>query len=208
MSNPTDAKGLVSTDTEAEALAALNRIRPKSEGLDAWLIKKGGYWYRPNCSGYTTEKASAGRYTEAKAKSEACVDPDIRAVLADDAPDGEFVLRSDALLALTSAEQDNAKLRARVEEMSRDLEQVTAISLGHFTTTTTRAQGSADDIRAEGWNVAVHNDYRLNGRGHTFWLFTKGDECVKGEGFSDAEALNQIRDAIRARSTLGGPNGE
>jgi hypothetical protein len=53
--------------------------------------------------------------------------------------------------------------------------------------------GSPDDIREAGWTVAVHNDYRLNGRAHTFWLFTKGDRCVKGEGFTDAEALDQIR---------------
>lgn len=51
----------------------------------------------------------------------------------------------------------------------------------------------ADDIREAGWAVAVHNDYRQNGRDHTFWLFTRGDRNVKGEGFTDAEALNQIR---------------
>lgn len=55
-----------------------------------------------------------------------------------------------------------------------------------------------DDIRATGWVVAVHNDYRLNGEFHTFWLFTKGDRAVKGEGRSDAEALNAVRDALAA----------
>ncbi|MCE9642894.1 MAG: hypothetical protein K8Q97_01065 [Candidatus Andersenbacteria bacterium] len=50
-----------------------------------------------------------------------------------------------------------------------------------------------DDIRAAGWMVAVHNDYRLNGELYTFWLFTKDDRAVKGEGKSDAEALNEIR---------------
>lgn len=50
-----------------------------------------------------------------------------------------------------------------------------------------------DDLRALGWAVAVHNDYRLNGDAHTFWLLTKGDRCVKGEGRTDAEALNMIR---------------
>jgi len=52
---------------------------------------------------------------------------------------------------------------------------------------------SPDDIRAMGWMVAVHNDYRLNGVFHTFWLFTKGDRAVKGEGTSDASALNDVR---------------
>ena len=50
-----------------------------------------------------------------------------------------------------------------------------------------------DDIRAAGWMIAVHNDYRLNGELYTFWLFTKDDRAVKGEGKSDAEALDEIR---------------
>jgi hypothetical protein len=66
-----------------------------------------------------------------------------------------------------------------------------------------------DDIRALGWTVAVHNDYRLNGEPHTFWLFTKPnptftpgnpfggyDCCVKGEGKTDAEALNAVRERL------------
>lgn len=57
---------------------------------------------------------------------------------------------------------------------------------------------SPDDLRAAGWTVAVHNDYRLNGEPHTFWLMTRGDECRKGEGKTDAEALNQIRAVLAA----------
>ena len=53
-----------------------------------------------------------------------------------------------------------------------------------------------DDIRAEGWMVAVHNDYRLRGESYTFWLFTKGDRAVKGEGRTDAEALDIVRTRI------------
>lgn len=30
-----------------------------------------------------------------------------------------------------------------------------------------------DDIRAQGWLVAVHNDYLQNGEFRTFWLFTQ-----------------------------------
>ena len=33
-------------------------------------------------------------------------------------------------------------------------------------------------IRAAGWVVACHNDYRLGGAAHTFWLFTKGDRAA------------------------------
>jgi hypothetical protein len=55
---------------------------------------------------------------------------------------------------------------------------------------------SADDIRAAGWMVAVHNDYHLDGESFTFWLFTKGERAVKGEGKTDAEALNEVREKL------------
>lgn len=60
--------------------------------------------------------------------------------------------------------------------------------------------GIPNDIRNEGWSVAVHNDYRQGGVPHTFWLFTKNDTCVKGEGQTDGQALNQIRLAIGLES--------
>lgn len=45
--------------------------------------------------------------------------------------------------------------------------------------------------------MAVHNDYRLNGVPHTFWLLTHPDgRYVKGEGRTDAEALTAIRLAL------------
>lgn len=62
---------------------------------------------------------------------------------------------------------------------------------------------SPADIRAAGWTVAVHNDYSLNGARHTFWLFTRADPSrtnlpgegryAKGEGRTDAEALDEVR---------------
>jgi hypothetical protein len=48
-----------------------------------------------------------------------------------------------------------------------------------------------EGIRSRGWVVAVHNDYQLNGLAHTFWLFTKGDFCAKGEGRTDDIALQR-----------------
>lgn len=61
----------------------------------------------------------------------------------------------------------------------------------------------ADDLRAKGGMVAVHNDYRLNGRSYTFWqmTFPIGPElngkktliALIGEGTTDTEALNAIR---------------
>lgn len=52
------------------------------------------------------------------------------------------------------------------------------------------------DLRAAGWTVAVHNDYRQDGQFHTFWIFTKDNLCYKGEGLSDAAALDQIRKQV------------
>ncbi len=59
-------------------------------------------------------------------------------------------------------------------------------------------KGVPNDLRMNGWMVAIHNDYRQNGEQHTFWLFTNKDgKYIKGEGFTDAEALEQIRESLR-----------
>jgi hypothetical protein len=63
-------------------------------------------------------------------------------------------------------------------------------------------KSNPDDLRAQGWSVAAHNDYKLNGEKFTFWLFTKGDVAVKGEGRTDADALDQIRETIKRRFSL------
>ncbi len=47
-------------------------------------------------------------------------------------------------------------------------------------------------LRKMGWRVAVHNDYEQDGEFHTFWLFTLGGRCIKGEGTSDYEALREV----------------
>jgi len=57
---------------------------------------------------------------------------------------------------------------------------------------TTPPAGPLAELRQRGWVVAVHNDYKLQGNLHTFWLFTKGAYCAKGEGQSDEEALAQV----------------
>lgn len=58
---------------------------------------------------------------------------------------------------------------------------------------------SADDLRGQGWRVAIHSDYELGGEMHTFWLVTKDTEqgtiALKGEGKFDSKALDDIRDA-------------
>lgn len=60
-------------------------------------------------------------------------------------------------------------------------------------------QSSPDDLRAAGWTVAVHNDYRQGDLPHTFWLLTKDGRAVKGEGLSDQMALDDIRTALSAQ---------
>lgn len=53
-------------------------------------------------------------------------------------------------------------------------------------------------LRAEGWRVAAHNDYALDGQFMTFWLFTnpQNGRFVKGEGKTDAEALTYCEESI------------
>ena len=68
-------------------------------------------------------------------------------------------------------------------------------------------------LRWAGWRVAVHNDYRLDGKDHTFWLFTKGYLAAKGEGLTDAEALQEVereveRIAEDRRALKGAPRNE
>jgi len=76
-------------------------------------------------------------------------------------------------------------------------QEVTIDSLqSELATALARVAGSPDDLRALGWSVAVHNDYKLDGHDWTFWLFTKGHWCIKGEGQTDAEALDEIRRAL------------
>lgn len=53
-----------------------------------------------------------------------------------------------------------------------------------------------DALRARGWMVAVHNDYRLNGTRFTFWLMSKGMFCAMGEGLTDADAIEELRFAV------------
>jgi len=61
-----------------------------------------------------------------------------------------------------------------------------------------------DDLRDLGLRVAVHNDYALDGLRMTFWLFTwqrsKAGPALafKGEAGSDAEALDLIRNQVKA----------
>lgn len=57
-------------------------------------------------------------------------------------------------------------------------------------------------LRADGWMVAIHNDYTLDGETFTFWLFTHPEGAwAKGEGRTDEEALDWAY--LRAQAFLG-----
>ena len=60
-------------------------------------------------------------------------------------------------------------------------------------------------LRGNGWMVAVHNDYVLNGKAMTFWLFTHSEagRFIKGEGVTDAEALERCVDSVKALKLRG-----
>lgn len=56
-------------------------------------------------------------------------------------------------------------------------------------------------LRAAGWTVACHNDYRQHGWAHTFWLLTHPSGVwAKGEGQTDESAL--IKAEIMANARL------
>lgn len=75
-----------------------------------YLIRKGGYYYRPNCSGYTTSKFEAGRYTKAEAEREAAVEPwHMSAIHQDEITDEPEVV--DFKAHIEALEADKARLR-------------------------------------------------------------------------------------------------
>jgi len=59
-------------------------------------------------------------------------------------------------------------------------------------------------LRAAGWQVAIHNDFRLAGRARTFWRIVNpaAGTYRDGEGDTDAEALA----ACLAEAGLGPPS--
>jgi hypothetical protein len=109
------------------------------------------------------------------------------------------------LLALAVREWEgfdalSQRLVARIEELKAQVAKLTlerdrARDFAAIVATTTIAS-SPDDLREKHWRVAIHNDYFLDGEPHTFWLFTRGANSVKGEARTDAEALALVREQI------------
>ena len=58
-----------------------------------------------------------------------------------------------------------------------------------------------DELRARGWTVAIHNDYRIGHDPRTFWLLTHPNgRWVKGEAETDEKAIRHCRDQIERYS--------
>lgn len=116
---------------------------------------------------------------------------------------GQFAIQRLLSLGLYDAERSSAPIvRADIFEVLLDYARI-ANTTERAPTTPAAVKEAArpDDIRAAGWVVAVHNDYRVSGEPHTFWLFTKDGRAVRGEGRTDADALNEVRNALRIDHT-------
>ena len=84
-----------------------------------WLIRKDGYFYRPNKSGYTTSKAEAGRYNEADAKRECEIEPwHMKAIHENEWPDDPVSKDINDKVARLTAEITT--LRARLETVEAE----------------------------------------------------------------------------------------
>ncbi len=119
-------------------------------------------------------------------------------------PPDDWYGRTRGLLRRAYDAEDKAVVdAAAIIAEGHDVRFVTTIRNGlHVDIRAERIHPTLEDlltrIRAAGWLVAVHNDYRLNdskpgGEVFTFWLFTHPDgRYIKGEGLSDVVALTQI----------------
>jgi cell division protein FtsB len=77
--DPDEAVALMRRMADEAKLRASSTPDSTGSGEEAdareWLIRKGGYYYRPRFCGYTTSPAEAGRYTKEEAEREAAVEP-------------------------------------------------------------------------------------------------------------------------------------
>lgn len=89
-----------------------------------WLIRKNGYFYRPNKSGYTLEKAAAGRYTKDDADREAAIEPHNFTVIHEsEVEDTPQVV--DLSAEITTLRKELAEARAENAELAHTVEFVT-----------------------------------------------------------------------------------
>lgn len=91
-----------------------------------------------------------------------------------------------------AANPESAWEDAQGESLTSDAAEALAWIAAH-SETQPAVPALVDVLRGKGLTVAVHNDYRLRGKPHTFWLMTAANGMsYKGEGLTDAEALKKI----------------
>lgn len=150
------------------------------------------------------EEWDAGKIAKLPPKCSRCVFGPCTRVAAPSPVGGSTDLTGELYLDVMNIPCDESKAsaeytdhRSAYKHGHRDARHAAADIVNEFSSRPA-ALAAPDDIRARGWAVAVHNDYRLNGVANTFWLFTKDGCAVKGEGKTDAEALNEVRAALAA----------
>jgi hypothetical protein len=103
----------------------------------------------------------------------------------------------DALVALSALEAEHARLVEELETLRNRIATMTSDEEAYRENERARREhddrSRPDDLRLQGWAVATHNDYRQDGQTHTFWLVAKDGRCIKGEGRTDMEALDDCR---------------
>jgi hypothetical protein len=102
-----------------------------------YLIRKNGYFYRPNRSGYTMEKVVAGRYTKAEADREAAIEPENFTVLHEsevpDAPEVVDLKASNADLQAEILSLRQQVEKARAQGRDEGLEEAAKVCAGYVT---------------------------------------------------------------------------
>ncbi|WP_205836087.1 MazG-like family protein [Methylobacterium brachiatum] len=81
---------------------SLSEVEAKAVLAEPYLIRKGGYYYRPNRCGYTATPHDAGHYTREEAEAEASIEPWHMSA----------VKLSDALATLTASQEQDGEVRS------------------------------------------------------------------------------------------------
>lgn len=144
-SPPSVARIRSAMDGEQEAMPTTGQppvgmASPTHEEVHEWLIRKDGYFYRPNSSGYTTSKFEAGRYTKAEAEAEAAVEPwHMKAIHQDDVED-------DPVSSRVRMDGDRiATLAAEVEQLTKERDEAVE-GAGNFWIAIERAEKAEAEV--------------------------------------------------------------
>lgn len=165
-----------------------------------WLIRKDGYFYRPNCQGYTTHKHEAGRYSEAKARAEAAVEPwHMKAIHESEWPDDQ--------VSAAYNDKDNriATLEAEVSRLTALLDEA-KVAVGPFAEA---AASLASELAAHA-QTKRERDYAWEKmkNAEAYWrIETAHAQSAEAQRDSALNALEQIESDCRSTIDLYERNG-